>query len=483
MDPSPSVITWPAPQGEVASPDYHLEVGGVPVFVHQTRVRAEIIKEGRLASHRMGCGGETASFAIFDIRGKVSVTVKPQRAFRSATILPTRTGIVPRVEDGTVRFEIDQPRHLTLLLDDGDDGALHLFVGHPETDVPKPNDPNVVYFGPGIHEVQTLPVRSGQTIYLVGGAVVKAVLRPGEQGQFNERWNIQTYPGVLCDLRDVENVRIAGRGILDGSLVPHPGRNLIGLTNSRRVQLSVITLRDAPNWNVRIQRSEDVTVDDLRIVSGRLNSDGINSVGSRRVEVRNCFVRNHDDSIVAKAIDPGVPCEDITVEDCVVWNDWGYALGATYETRAPIRRLRFRRCDILCVRHWAMGIHVSDSATVSDVSFEDITVDDPRRYQPQPRLTPHRKLFRMVVIADHWGRDNERGHIANIRAARVTLEAGTLLPSEFRGFDDGHAIEDVVLRDIRCRNRAAATDAESLGVIANEFVRGLRVEVSGNGAT
>lgn len=479
MNASSAVITWPAPEGEVASPDYHLEVGGVPVFVYQARVRAEIIKEGRLASHRMGCGGETASFAIFDIRDKVAVTVKPQRAFRTATLLPARAGITPGVEEGSVRFEIDQPRPLTLLLDDGDEAALHLLVGHPEKDIPKPDDAGVVYFGPGIHEIQALPARSGQTIYLAGGAVVKAVLRPGEQGQYNERWNIQTYPGVLFDLRDVENVRIAGRGILDGSLVPHPGRNLIGLTNSRRVQLSGITLRDAPNWNVRIQNSEDVVVDDLRIVSGRLNSDGINSVSSRRVEVRNCFVRNHDDSIVAKALDPAVSCEDITVEDCVIWNDWGYALGATYETRSPIRRLRFRRCDILCARHWAMGIHVSDSATVSDVVFEDITVDDPRRYKPQPRLTAQRKLFRMVVIADHWGRDNERGHIANIRAERVTLEGEALLPSEFRGFDAGHAIEDVALRDVRCRHRAAATDAASLGVIANEFVRGLRVEASG----
>jgi polygalacturonase len=105
-------------------------------------------------------------------------------------------------------------------------------------------------------------------------------------------------------------------------------------------------LRDAPNWNLHIAKSQDVTVEDLRIVSGRLNSDGINSVNAQRVNIRRCFVRNSDDSIAVKAVDPGSPSKDILVEDCSVWNDWGYALGATYETRSPISGVVFKGCDI-----------------------------------------------------------------------------------------------------------------------------------------
>lgn len=455
-----NVITWPAPASEPASPDYTIEAGGRPVFVYQARVRAEILQKEGLWSHRPDCQGQRASFGIFDMTGPVTVVVRPARPFRTAALLPARAGITPEIGDDRVRFTLDRPRHLTLLLDGDDSQALHLFVGAPETDAPRLGDPNVIYFGPGVHEIQTLDLHSGQTVYLAGGAIVKATLRPGEAGTYSEQWKATFYHGSVLNLRQVSSVRVCGRGILDGSLVPHPGRNLIGVHESTDIRLEGIVLRDSPNWNVILQKSQHVRVEDLRLVSGRLNSDGINSVNSRDVVIRRCFVRNHDDSIVVKTTEPGTPAEDIEVADCVIWSDWGYALGATYETRAPIRRVSFRRCDIVYCRHWCMGVHVSDGATVSAILFDDIEIADmtraPHRGGAYDGMTAEPELLRMVITQDVWGHDTERGRIRDVRVQNVTVHGSRMLSSELLGLDAEHDIRNVVLRDVRIANERYA---------------------------
>jgi hypothetical protein len=375
------VITWPAPATETPSPDYTVAVDGVPVFVYQARVRARILQNDGLWTHERECAGERASFAIFDCDGPVTVEVRPARPFTTAQALP---GATADVDGEVVRVHLDAPRHVTLLLDGTDQAPLHLFVSAPETDAPDPADSNVLYFGPGAHEINTLAPKDGQTIYLAGGAVVYATLPPGTEGIYSDKWKVTFYHGQVLALHDVHGVTVCGRGVLDASRIPHPGFPMISLRGASDITLSGITLRDAANWNVIIKASHDIEVDNLRLISGRLNSDGINSVNAQRVRIHHCFVRNHDDSFAVKTTDPAPPAEEIAVEDCVVWNDWGYALGPTYETRADITGVHYRRCAILFARHWCLGIHVSDSATLRDIGFHDIDIYAPARTASDP---------------------------------------------------------------------------------------------------
>ena len=478
--PAPAVITWPAPAGEVASPDYTVEAGGTPLFVYPARVRAEILKNDGLWTHKTNPTGERASFALFDIAAPVKVRVKPARAITTATVLPERAGIVPTVRDGVVEFTLDRPRHLTVLCDGDDRAALHLFAGAPETDVPRPDDPNVLYFGPGVHETHGLTLRSGQTVYLAGGAVLRVILKPGDEGKYNEKWKVTFFNYPVFTLQKVENVTVRGRGIVDTSAIPHPGGNTFRLAGAKQVRIEGVMLRDAANWNFTIANSDDVTVRDVRIISGRLNSDGINSVNSRRVTISDCFVRNHDDSIVVKTPTPGVPAEDITVERNVVWDDWGYALGVSYETRAPIRRVRFRANDIIYARHWCLGIHLSDSATVEDIVFADTTVSDffgaaVSDESTRRQLTKEPKLIRFDISKDVWGKDEERGRIRDVTVDGVTVYGRVLPASELLGADAEHDIRGVSLKRIRLAGQPPVTAADALRLKQNEFVRDLSI--------
>lgn len=472
-----SAITWTAPESEVPSPDYTVSMDGTPVFVYQARVRAAIKQHPGLWTHETDPVGERASFCIADFNDPVEVTVTVNRSFSTATVLPYKAGITLTVDGNTVRFSIEKPQHLTLVLDGSDQQPLHFFLGEPETDIPSPDDPNVIYFGPGVHEITELQPTSGQTIYLAGGAVVKAVLRPNEEGTYNEKWHVTFYHGSVISLHDVEHVRICGRGILDASAVPHPGRPMLHFQGARDITITGITLRDASNWNFVIGSSERITVDGVRIISGRLNSDGINSVNSHGVRIRNCFVRNHDDSIVVKTTQPEPPAEDIQVTDCVVWNDWGYALGVTYETRAAITHVSFTRCSILFARHWCMGIHVSDSATIRDIRFHDIEYDGLRSPAngAYAALAGEPMLLKLSIVEDVWGNDPERGRIRDVLLDGVTIYGGVMPHSELLGLDAVHDIRGVTFCNIRLAGEQPVTTTDALCLERVEFAEAITV--------
>ncbi len=398
------VTTWAIPLTESPFPLYKVQVGGVTVPVWSARVREQISSPADTGwTHMLNGPTDWCGFARFDFSGTVEVTVTVDRDFSKADILPRSAGITADVKGRTVRFRMDKPRQITVLLDGSDKEPLHLFTHRPEVNAPKPEDPNVIYFGPGEHWVNTIKVKSGQTVYLHGDAIVRGVLPAGASGKRSGVLNLYYYPGPVIDVAEVQDVRICGRGILDGTLLPHPAKNLIRLGRSQRVRVEGVTLRNSPNWNIPIVDCDDVTIEGVCGISGRLNSDGINCVSSSNITVRDCFIRNHDDSFVVKTTNPELKAENIRYERCVAWNDWGYAFGISYETRANIRNVRFTDCDVIFARNWPIGVHVSDSGTVEDVIFERMSVE-----YPKSSCDDHmgRALVKIDNQKDVWAKDS-----------------------------------------------------------------------------
>jgi hypothetical protein len=83
--------------------------------------------------------------------------------------------VIPRVTGDSLEFRLDKPQDLSIE-PNGPNSPLLLFTNPPETNVPSPEDPNVIYFGPGIHEAGVIKLASHQTLYLAGGSVVKGAI-------------------------------------------------------------------------------------------------------------------------------------------------------------------------------------------------------------------------------------------------------------------------------------------------------------------
>lgn len=443
-----SLVTYPAPAGEPASAAYTLEANGKPVFVYS----ADVLHSG------------PASFASFDFSDTVRVTVTAPRAIRTAKIRPISGGVVPTIQDNQIRFELSRPGLLTLELNDSIDRPLHLFANPMEAAAPRPADPHVLYFGPGIHEVGTTKVPSNTTVYLAGGAIVRGIIRPDEKPVGESFAKKKTYTPIFL-VEDAENVTIRGRGIIDMSRLDWHSKSPVVVQRSTNIRIEGITVKDSPSWAVALFGSKHVTVSNVKQICHRENSDGIDIVNSQDVTVEACFLRNNDDEICVKTTSPppALDARNIVVRRCVIWNDRAYALGITYETRCPITNVLFADCDVIHDLGIAsLAAHVSDSGTVSGLRFENIRLEDVKN-----------RAVRLWIGKDMWGHDGERGHIRGVVFKDVSLVGGNAPQWELTGHDVDHRIADVTFENLRILDKVIAATGEARFAV-NSHVENLR---------
>ncbi|WP_420477481.1 glycosyl hydrolase family 28 protein, partial [Noviherbaspirillum sp. ST9] len=188
---------------------------------------------------------------------------------------------------------------------------------------PDPKDPNVIYYGPGIHNISHIQVGSNKTLYVAGGAILRATVDFSEKYSLEKETTVRLYsPSIVLN---GNNIKLMGRGIIDGSLCPTHARRMIS-TQGKSILLQGVIIRDAPTWAMPVQCSENVIIDNLKLIGYRSNSDGINIVSSKKVTVQNCFVRTNDDLVVVKTNEGQGTAEHILVRNCVLWNHLAHAL-------------------------------------------------------------------------------------------------------------------------------------------------------------
>jgi hypothetical protein len=208
--------------------------------------------------------------------------------------------------------------------------------------------------------------------------------------------------------------------------------------------------------------------------------------------VENIFVRTNDDCVVVKNL-RDIETHDIIVRHAVLWNmpSGGNGLEVGFEMRnQPTHGIHFEDIDIIHVeRGSAISIHNGDAATVEDVSYDDIRVEDARR-----------KLFDFAVIYAQYGADRPateaensrridrggtwdgllqfsadeksersryRGHIRNIRVNNLRVVEGSLPYSIVAGFDDAHEVEDVRITGLTYLGRPILGAADARCVVEN----------------
>ena len=351
------VIVYPFPAGLPASHRFHVTVNGQPMFTH---------------------AAEVADFAMFAIRGPVQVTVACEQPVTSATVRPRSRKIVPQWEAKTVRFTVDGPGPLSLEVNGQIRPALFLFVDSPEESAPPPDAPNVVRFAGGqLHEAGEIRLADDQTLYLEPGAVVRGTVRAV----------------------GVNRIRILGRGIFDAR--PRTAKTqFLDFRDCSQVELRDVLVLGSYGWTIVPWNCRDVRLTNVKVFSWRDNDDGLDICSSQNVTVDGCFFRTKDDCIAIKAPrkeyfpaatspenlssanrERDFDVENVVVQRSVIWNaEWGNALEIGFELLAPhVRNIVWRDCDIIRVETGAVfSIHNGDSASVEDVRFENIRIEDAR---------------------------------------------------------------------------------------------------------
>jgi hypothetical protein len=460
------VKIYSQPGDETPSDDYLVNVNGKSVFVYKTRVSAVPFNQVWPGYQRPLDQTEMASFAYWDMSETVTIEVVSSRPIKSVDIRPLSYGIKPSIKDNKITFQMSKPGYVTVEVN-GTHYALHLFASPLEEDIPDPNDTNVRYFKSGIHNAGRINLKSGETVYIAGGAIVHGVITASE----------------------VSDIKILGRGILDVSTFEREGNpGPITLYACKNVKVDGIIIRDSNVWAVTPTDCQHLTISNIKLIGmWRYNADGIDIVNSQDVIIDKCFVRSFDDSIVIKGLkgnrqptgDRAV--KDVKVSDCVIWNDWGRAIEIGAETVAPeISGVIFSNCDIIHTVHIAMDIQHGDGAIIQDIRFENIRfeIDD---NTPLPKFQSSKdekyvitgnegycpKLIVLEIRENNYSQDKERGRIQNIVFKDISVTGKNFPESYIVGYDSEHQVKDVVIENLRINGRLITNAEEGHFSIGN----------------
>jgi len=491
--PGSAVVTWAAPSEERLFTDYTVRVNGHAVPVYACRVSAMPFNQVWPGYQRPLDQTELAGFAYWEMSGPVSVEIVSKRPFSSVAVRPSSRNIKPTISGRHITFHISQAGQFSVELD-GTHHALHLFADPPETEVPKPGDPNVLYFGPGVHKPGKILLKSGQTVYVAGGAVVYTAIEG----------------------RGVSGVKILGRGVIDTSEFPRlRGGGSIRLEDCSDVKIDGVIVRDSDVYGISAYGSHNLAISRVKLIGfWRYNTDGIDMCNTQDVTVRDSFIRSFDDSMVLKGLKgptggarplpgqsyDGLPVRNIRVSGLVIWCDWGRALEIGAETSAPeIADVVFRDIDVIRNTQIALDIQHSDRAAIHNIRYEDIRVEvDDRnpvpviqnrpgeKYNPRPdaaaaacggcaTLPGHAGYIpNLLVIVIHptaITRDTEAGTVRDVIFKDISVTGKTMPPSAFTGLDATHDVRGVTIENLRFNGRPITNAAAAhlqIGKFAEE---------------
>jgi hypothetical protein len=272
---------------------------------------------------------------------------------------------------------------------------------------------------------------------------------------------------------------------------------MIYLNQADGAKIEGITVFNSTHWTVFLRSCQHVHVDGIRILnsSEAYGNDGFDVSSSSHVLIENIFVRTNDDCVVVKNLDD-IDTSDVLVRNAVLWNmpTGGNGLEVGFELgHHPVSNLRFQNIDLIHVqRGSAISIHNGDDATLSDVSFENIRVEDVRRklidfgilyaqYGFDKPASAEERRQRMdqggvwdgaqrFTAAERPERAKYRGHIRHVVVKGLHVVDGALPYSLIAGFDDQHAIEDVSVSDLTYLGRKLQTPEDAKLVL--EFAPG-----------
>jgi hypothetical protein len=301
----------------------------------------------------------TASVVQFDFRGEVEVGIRKNNGdFARVEVRPARPTTKYTVKDGIVYLRLTQPQDLSIEFDGDRLHNLHVLAGAP-IERPAPG-PDVVFYEPGLHVPADgsdfFPVKSGQTIYVAGGAVL--------QGTFK--------------VRGVENVRILGRGMID-----RPKDQLV-VHDSRNVSIEGLTFLTPLHGTIACSSSNQVRFSEIKTFSNGKWSDGINVFACKDVDIDGAFVRTSDDSVAIYATrkEGRGDTQRIRVRNSTFWPDVAHAMFVgLHGDSNVVSDVEFSDIDVLNLDEddpeyqGAMAISAGDSNTVRNVMFRNIRVD------------------------------------------------------------------------------------------------------------
>ena len=436
--------------------------------------------------------------AIFSLEGRVNVEVKCNYDVTFDTkVRPLKYNINPIInqETDTISFQIYDAGHYVIEPNGESDKTIHIFVQSMlrETKVEELDQEKLIYFGPGLHTKDnnkylsgdsSIELQNDQIVYLDYGAVVR--------GRFTAT--------------SKSNITIMGPGVVDGSTFERvSGKSQFipfDFNYCRNVTFKDFTMLDTAGWTINWYFMTNSKIENIKIISSRSNGDGISLQSCIDIEVKDCFVRSWDDSLVVKnyprwndRTQHGTT-DNILFENCTLWTDLAQSMEVGYETVGQIMEdITFNNITVLHNYHKpVMSIHNGNNANIKRVKFTNITVEDASMGQGDAGSNTQL----VDITAKHsatWSNQHtitSLGQIEDITVKNILVKAGSAkLKFRFEGSKDTrpdylnneHFVKNVELIDISWKGKGVDNSFQGMTWYQNEYTENITLSLTGEKIT
>ena len=374
---------------------------------------------------------EHASMATFDFSEKVEIAVTYNKGeIDSARVRPLSYDIPFTIEGNTLRFSLEKPANLSVEVNGDIFHNLHLFANPLDTFKVDKKNPDLIYFGPGIHRFEggEFRIPSGKTVYVAGGAVMMGRML----------------------IENVHDVKLLGRGIIDPSV-----KMGIRIANSRNVYVEGLVATQCATGG-----SDSVTIRNVKVISYFGWGDGMNVFSSRNVLFDRVFCRTSDDCTTVYGTRLGFegPSSNITMQNSTLWADVAHPIfiGIHGNVDKPeiLENLNYVNIDILDHKEkqlnyqGCLAINAGDENLIRNVRFEDIRIENFR----QGQLVNLRIFFN-----EKYCKAPGRG-IENVVFKNVSYAGNRAEISVIEGYDAQRKVRNIRFENLRINGQIISDD-------------------------
>lgn len=417
-----------APQGISLNNDFTVKVRSEGkskwVLVPTYLVKVDEVRETK---HHV----EHASMATFDFSEKVEIAVTYNKGeIDSARVRPLSYDIPFTIEGNTLQFSLEKPANLSVEVNGDIFHNLHLFANSLDTFKVDKKNPDLIYFGPGIHRFEggEFRIPSGKTVYVAGGAVMMGRML----------------------IENVHDVKLLGRGIIDPSV-----KMGIRIANSRNVYVEGLMATQCATGG-----SDSVTIRNVKVISYFGWGDGMNVFSSRNVLFDRVFCRTSDDCTTVYGTRLGFegPSSNITMQNSTLWADVAHPIfiGIHGNVDKPeiLENLNYVNIDILDHKEkqlnyqGCLAINAGDENLIRNVRFEDIRIENFR----QGQLVNLRIFFN-----EKYCKAPGRG-IENVVFKNVSYTGNRAEISVIEGYDAQRKVRNIRFENLRINGQIISDD-------------------------
>lgn len=330
-----------------------------------------------------------------------------------------------------------------------------------------------VYLHNGRFLSGTLYLKSNVTLHIEAGAVL---LGSGNADDYPNAASVYpTYVSdtmtskAFIYAENAKNIAIEGRGTIDGrgDLIDKRGLKdaylfpsfmyrprIIHIRGSEKIRVKDITLFNSGSWVQTYQQCTDLIIDGITVDSREnkdveqknrehtarhRNTDGLDLVDCEKVRISNCMINSGDDAICLKSFSPDKACRDITISNCIVSaGASGIKIGT--ETAGAFEDITVQNCVVYDTWGEGIAIMTADGARIERVNISGISLRNIKRSGIFIRLNTRNRTYGSNTAVN-------KPHLKDIIIENIQGSRLASLGCSITGIE-GLPLENIVLSNI-----------------------------------